>query len=123
MHVADDWLYTLWHLATVNAAIPSLAKNHDVFTCSVGDADNSFDFEYFHDGNSVRKYVVEDSEYRRGLVVEDFGSPLPSEAEAMNQPDPLIAVLEIAHSLGINTLHDPTLIRAYTKEHNIRPDR
>src|SRR5687768_2423805 len=46
-HIADDWFYTLWHSRTIRARIAELGQTHEIFTCSVGDSDHSFNFEYF----------------------------------------------------------------------------
>src|SRR4051794_10042254 len=37
--VADDLLYTLWHMPSTRPALAALAESCDVFACSVGDCD------------------------------------------------------------------------------------
>ena len=44
--VADDWHYTLWHMPSTRPALQALGRGCDVFACSVGDCDRSFDFAY-----------------------------------------------------------------------------
>src|SRR4051812_29631299 len=49
--VADDWYYTLWHMPSTRPAIQALGQSCDVFACSVGDCDHSFDFVYYRGGS------------------------------------------------------------------------
>jgi len=74
--LADDWYYTLWHLPTTRPMLEELAQQCDVFACSVGDCDRSFDFVYYRDGRLVRKYVVTDPHFRGRVLVQNVGYPL-----------------------------------------------
>jgi hypothetical protein len=114
LHVADDWSYTLWYTTSVRAAIANLAMRHDIFACSIGDIDHSFDFTYYHDARLARHYCVEATSYEQRSVVTDVGKPLPYEVEAMQAGDEFDIVLTIAQALGINTRHDLQAIRTYT---------
>ncbi|HEX8916585.1 MAG TPA: hypothetical protein VF796_29815 [Humisphaera sp.] len=111
--LADDWSYTLWHLPTTRPTIESLGRRCDVFACSVGDSDHSFDFAYHRGGRLVRRYVVEDPDHRGGRVVEDVGEPLPGEADAFEGPDELDIVLGVARSLGIRAPVADRDVRVY----------
>lgn len=104
--VADDWYYTLWHMASTRPAIEELGRSCDVFAGSVGDCDHSFDFVYYSGGRLIRRYVVADPDFRGGKVVEDTGTPLLGEAAAFGEADELDIVLGVAASLGIKP--DPT---------------
>lgn len=115
LHVVDDWLYTQWHSKTIRGRIAKLATKHDIFTCSVGDTDHSFDFEYYRGGVLVRRYVVEDPSYDGGAVTVDFGNPLPGEATAFEHSDEVSRVLEVARSVGVEIDHHPERIRSFTK--------
>jgi hypothetical protein len=115
LHVVDDWFYTQWHSRTIRDRIAKLATRHDIFTCSVGDTDHSFDFEYFMGGVLVRRYVVEDRNRDGGVVTEDFGSPLPGEAAAFEHSDEVSRVLEVARSVGVVIDHRPERIRSFSK--------
>lgn len=122
-HVADDWFYTLWHGRHTPArfeGIQTLARKHDIFTCSVGDVDESFDFVYYSGGRLMREYVVEDPDFKGGKVVQDMGPLLPNEEKSLKEPDPLKRVLGIAQSLGIDTQHRRDQIRTYSKEYALR---
>ncbi len=113
--LADDWFYTLWHRSSTGTAISELAREYDLFACSVGDCDESFDFLYYESAQLIRKYVCIDPDFRGGSVLEDFGEPMAGEAKAFHHPqaleqpraiqgkDKLSLVMEIASSLGIRT--------------------
>jgi hypothetical protein len=112
--IADDWFYTLWHKKTTRPAIEELASQCDVFACSVGDCDHSFDFVYYRNGRLVRKHVVADPDFRGGKVVENIGEPLAGEAAAFEKKDDeLNIVLTIAGSLGIKTNYSEGEVRLY----------
>jgi hypothetical protein len=100
-----------------------LAKRHDVFACSVGDSDHSYDFVYYHGGRLRRKYVVEDPHWHGGSVAEDYGLPLPGESEANQVPDELTRVLFLASLLGIDLQHEGKSVRIYTKPRRILQPR
>jgi hypothetical protein len=117
--IADDWYYTLWHMRSTRSTLAALAQNCDVFACSVGDCDQSFDFVYYRASHLVRKYVVADPHFRGGVVVENIGKPLPGESAAFKQPGELRIVLGIAASLGIKTDYTERDIRVYAP----KPDR
>jgi hypothetical protein len=111
--VADDWCYTLWHMPSTRPALQALGQSCDVFACSVGDCDHSFDFVYYRGGRLVRRYVVEDPDFRGGRVVENMGEPLPGEAAAFGGSDELGIVLGVATSLGIRTDYAEGDVRVY----------
>ena len=111
--IADDWYYTLWHKQSTRPALAALAETCDVFACSVGDCDRSFDFVYYRDARLVRKYVVADPDFRGGSVVENVGEPLPDESAAFGQTDEVRIVLCVAASLGIKTDYSERDIRVY----------
>lgn len=111
--IADDWWYTLWHLPSTRTRIAAIGQTCDVFACSFGDCDRSFDFAYYHDSRLIRRYVVEDPHFQGGVVVENFGDPLPGEAAAFKEADQLKLVLGVAASLGIKTEYNEHDLRAY----------
>jgi hypothetical protein len=111
--IADDWRYTLWHMPSTRPALQELAQSYDVFACSVGDCDHSFDFVYYQNSRLVRRYVVADPDFRGGKVVENIGEPLPSEAVAFRETDEMKIVLKVAASIGIRTDYSEHDIRVY----------
>lgn len=111
--VADDWRYTLWHMPSTRIAIAELAAHCDVFACSVGDIDHSYDIVYYRNSQLIRKFVVEDRDFKGGSVVENLGKPLLAEQAVFKQPDELQYVLDIASSLGIKTRYCETDLRIY----------
>lgn len=113
-HIADDWSYTLWHMASTRDVIDEIGSDHDVFACSAGDCDHSWDFIYYRHGRLLRKHVVEDPHFLGGRVVEEFGIPLEGEADAMKHSDELEIALGIASSLGIDVRHNMEKIRVYS---------
>jgi hypothetical protein len=111
--IADDLYYTLWHMQSTPSVLAALGEGCDVFACSVGDCDCSYDFVYYRASHLVRKYVVADPDFRGGVVVENVGEPLPGESTAFKQSNELRIVLGIAASLGIKTDYTEQDIRIY----------
>ncbi|MEZ4590370.1 MAG: hypothetical protein R3D55_04410 [Chloroflexota bacterium] len=70
-HIADDLRYTLWHSPRTSEAIAELGKSYDIFRNSIGDIDDSFEFEYYRDGKLARKFVYEHNVFKRNPL--DYG--------------------------------------------------
>jgi hypothetical protein len=113
INIIDDWLYSLWYSSEFRTNVELLAKKYEVFWCSIGEADDSYDFSYYKNGLLQRKYVVEDPDYTKGHVTESIGQPLTAEAEALTKKDNLDKVLLIAKSIGINTDYQNLTPRKY----------
>jgi hypothetical protein len=111
--LADDWYYTLWHSPTTRPALEELAEECDVFACSIGDCDRSFDFIYYKDRRLIRKYVVSDPHFRGRELVQNVGYPLPGESAALQHQDEAQVVQQIANNLGIRTRYAPSELRHY----------
>jgi hypothetical protein len=112
--IADDWHYTLWHKPSTRPLLANLGETCELFACSVGECDRSFDFVYYRDARLVRRYVVADPHFQGGVVVENIGQPLPGESAAFQQSDELEIVLVIARSLGIPTDYSEHDLRIYS---------
>ncbi len=117
-HVIDDWLYTQWHSKSVFNHIEKLAKKHDIFTCSVGDSDSSYDFHYFKNGKLVRRYIYDDPKFDGGFVSEDYGIPIRGEEKALQKCDELNKVLSVAQLVGIEIKHQASQIRSFSKPYS-----
>jgi hypothetical protein len=113
--IMDCWLYTLWYSRLTEQVIQQLSQTWDVFACSVGEADYSFDFEYRQAGRLVRQYIVIDPHYSGGEVSKDEGVPLPGEQESLKASDELSRVLGIAEALGIQLNTMAQNVRVYVK--------
>ena len=117
-HIADDYLYTLWYSPKTAEAIEKFSKSYDVFRCSIGDIDESFEFEYYQNGSLTRKLVFEHDAFKNSkMVIVDIGTKLPSEPENLSD---LITSSErmfpnITQSLGIARVNDPSQNRFYGK--------
>lgn len=117
IHVADDWRYTLWHRG--HALVAGLARAPAIgslFSCHVGEADASFGFAHYEDGELRRRLEVTDPHYDRARrrVEVDQGSPLSAETALDHVPrDPQAYVLALAESLGVVTVHAPADVRYY----------
>jgi hypothetical protein len=111
--IADDWSYTLWHMPSTRPAIEKLGSGCELFACSVGDCDHSFDFVYYSGGRLLRKYVVVDPDFSGGTVAENTGDPLPGETSAFKETNELGIVLSLAFSLGIRAGWSERDIRTY----------
>lgn len=115
-HLMDDWMYTLWHDTNFKDNVTKLSEHFDIFCCSVGDVDDSFDFKYFENGKLKREYIVEDPKFRGGEVTKNFGIPFIGEEIALNKKkEPLDKVLSIAQLVGINTKHQLGKIKCYAR--------
>jgi hypothetical protein len=114
--IADDWFYTLWHLSGTRDVIAELGSRFELFACSVGDSDDSYDFVYYRGGELLRKHVVIDPRYDGGVIQESFGAPLSGEGPAGTLPklqDYLPYVLGIARRLGIRPPESDQQLRRY----------
>lgn len=109
----DDWRYTLWHNTNFRDNVIKLSKHFDIFCCSIGDIDNSFNFRYFENGDLKREYVIEDPNGEE--VTKNFGVPFKGEEIALNKKEPLDKVLSIAKLVGINTEHQLNKIKCYAR--------
>ena len=112
-HLMDDWMYTLWFNKRIRKNLQELSKSFDVFCCSIGDWDDSFDFRYYVAGKEKRVYVVEDPKLNGGEIVKNLGSPLEIEKIALSKKDSHEKILTIASFLGINIKHNLDEIRRY----------
>lgn len=84
-HIAD--VYTLWHSPKPAEFIEEYSKSYDVFRCSIGDIDESFEFEYYQSGNLVRKFVFDHDVFKNTqTVTEDKGAKLLGEPENLSEP-------------------------------------
>ncbi len=110
--LADDWYYTLWHMKTTRPAIEAMAECHELFACSEGDCDRSFDFVHYQTGRLARKYVVSSPHFSDRNVIEDFGIPLPREAVLLANDGCDIGI-ELAETLGIKTRFTNDELRVY----------
>lgn len=119
-HVMDNWLYRLWHMKDIRDRIARLGTECDVFTCSVGDADDSYDFEYRAQGRLVRKREVVPDRWPFTVMLEtELGEPLPIEASLWTETGDrgdLELLMRMASSLGIETRADRLSFRYYSDE-------
>lgn len=118
-HIADDYRYTLWSSPKTAEAIEKYSKSYDVFRWSIGDIDESLDFEYYQNGNLIRKFVFEHNIFKNTkTVMVDIGPKLPGESE--NLSDLIISsekmFPEITQALGITKVTDPLQYRFYGKK-------
>lgn len=112
-HIADDWYYHLWHLKSLQGSILELSREYNIFTCSVGDCDHSFDFSLYEKGKAKRKYVVEDPDFNNPKETINLGAPLPGEVEAFKNDDEFKVIMALAKSLSINTNYKSLDIKTY----------
>jgi hypothetical protein len=118
-HIADDTGYTLWRSPKTSEVIAELSKNYDVFRNSIGDIDNSFEFEYHQAGKLIRKFVFEHDVFKGAeTVTADTGVPLLGEPATLRD---LKASAEkmfptITQPLGIVRVTDPLQNRFYGKQ-------
>jgi len=117
-HIADDSRYTLWQSPKTAQAVEELSRSYDVFRNSIGDIDDSFEFEYYQDGKLVRKFVFEHNVFKKTeIITVDIGTKLVGEPATL---DDLKSSSEkmfplITQSLGIARVIDPLQNRFYSK--------
>ena len=111
--LSDDWCYTLWHLPTTKRVIRKLAKSHDIFACSEGDCDRSFDYKYYVDGQLVREYTVHSPRFSDREVGVNRGGLLPNEHEILVEDGYNIGIA-VAAGLGIKTQFTDDDLRIFT---------
>ena len=117
-HIMDDSFYTLWSSKYLRDRIADFSKLHNIFTCSFGDADHSFDFEYYEGSKLKRRYVFLDTNYDRdsGYVAQDYGVALLGEEKVSKEVDMFKMVEGIESALGIKSDEiKSSSIRTYTK--------
>ena len=77
-HIIDD-CYQLWFDGQIRDHIQEIAEDgYEIFYCSVGDIDPSFDFVYYQDGVLKRKYVfdiIPGSPTSELAILENTGIP------------------------------------------------
>jgi hypothetical protein len=118
-HIADDLGYTLWRGPKTSEAITELSKSYAVFRNSIGDIDDSFEFEYHQDGKLVRKFVFEHNVVTSTQIITvDTGPKLIGEPATLSD---LKASAEkmfptIIQALGIVRVTDPLQNRFYGKK-------
>ena len=95
--------------------IIKLARLHNIFGCVLGDADDSFEFEYYEGSKLRRRYEFIDPWWKpENCVAIDFGETLPSEEDLSEEVDMFEKVTRIEAALGIADLGKLS-IRTYTK--------
>ena len=118
-HIADDYRYTLWYSPQTAAAIEVFRKSYDVFRCSTGDIDESFELEYYQNRNLVRKFVFEhDVSKNTQTITVDTGTKLPGEPATLNDRKVSAEKMfpTITQALGIVRGIDPLQNRFYGKK-------
>jgi hypothetical protein len=118
-HIADDFLYTLWHSSRTVDVIAKLSTSYDVFRCSIADIDNSFEFEYHQGGRVIRKFVFEHNIFNgTETVIVDTGVQLTGEPTILSDLKVSAEKMfpTITQALGIVRVIDPLQNRFYGKK-------
>eukprot|EP00913_Durusdinium_trenchii_P035227 g32957.t1 len=115
--VADSWSYNLWHSPETRIAIDVLARDYDLYVCSVGDCDLSYAFEYHKNGALRRKHVVESPAFNDQIVTADLGEPLQGEGDIWDRDiDDAFRIQLLGESLGIPMIVSYSQLRTYCDE-------
>ena len=118
-HIADDFRYTLWHSTKTVEVIEKYSKNYDIFRCAIGDIDESFELEYYQDGNLSRKFVFEHDAFKnRQTITVDLGTKLTGEPANLSDMKASAEKMfpTITQALGIVRVTDPLQNRFYGKK-------
>lgn len=78
-HVMDGLHYMLWNSRRFSQRLQSIVGEHDVFRCTFGDCDESYDYSYYRAGRLVRAVDVGSPNYDDLEIRRDFGERLPEE--------------------------------------------
>ncbi len=118
VHIADDFRYTLWQSPKTAKVVEELSRSYDVFRCSVGDIDDLFEFEYYQNGNLIRKLTFEHNVFEKTQIITvDIGQRLtgePGELDDLKFSAPEM-FQPITEALGIERVFDPLQNRFYCK--------
>ncbi len=112
-HLADSWGYTHWFSSDFKDAVIALASTRDVFSFSVGDSDDSFDFQLTRRGVVVRHFVWDCPGFSGGQLGEEFGERLPAEDTIACGKDALPGLWRVASALGIESDYSRVPIKLY----------
>ena len=121
VHVSDDRYYTLlndeyYGSRQLRDRIVTFARLHNIFVRQLGDADGSFEFEYYEGSKLRRRYEFIDPRWKpEDCVAIDFGETLPGEEDLSEEVDMFEKVTRIEDALGIETDETKLSIRTYTK--------
>ncbi|MEO1451365.1 MAG: hypothetical protein AAFV07_17670, partial [Bacteroidota bacterium] len=114
LHLADSYFYTIWHINNLRERLISLSRHFDIFRCSIGDIDESFDFMYLSQGEIIRDYnYVDPTIWGKGGILSDSGNPFAIEQRAFTCSDLRVRVLTIAEGLGIDIDYSSKNILTY----------
>lgn len=106
-HIMDNSNYTFWCSSPMHERIERLGRKYEIFTCMVGDVDQSYEFRYYRGGVKIREHIVESPNYSDEVVKVNYGVPLDVEKDVLQLEDPLDRVIQIAQSLGLRL---PTVV-------------
>ncbi|MCU0542077.1 MAG: hypothetical protein MUE44_07770 [Oscillatoriaceae cyanobacterium Prado104] len=121
--LADDWFYQLWYMPSTRVAIESLAKTRDLFTWSIGECDESFEYCLYRCGQLVRQYTVDSPHFDDQLVRINFGECLPFESELLASDVPIEEKMNrFCSNLGINPIVTQDMLRLYSKPYESQLD-
>ncbi len=116
VHIMDNYFYSLWHQQSFREQINELGEKYEIFSCTAGDVDKSFDFKYYKNGKKIREYVVASPNYNDQVIKVDIGEPLFGESKALQNEDELNKILCVAEQLGIVLPKNADQILIYKKE-------
>ena len=117
-HIMDDFGYSFMrHLFIFREKdiINNLAKDFEIFQCSVDEAYSGFGFSYYKNGRLQRQYVVRNkkSSFTETYIAKDYGVPFPNEDSVLKENGQLNKVLSFAELAGIKINHELEKIRTY----------
>lgn len=115
----DDWVVIadcgtlLYHPHHKQNLVAKLADTcAEVFWCALPDTDETFKFDYWHNGELRRSYHLSPVGWTDGQTLAESGTPFAFEAEAFQLP-PEDQPLEIGRLLGFDITDAAGSFRAY----------
>ena len=113
VNIMDNGAYELYYSKKFNDKITELSKTYNIFMCSVGECDKSFEFKFYNNSQLTRHLKVDSPKFDDQITAIDLGTPLKGEVPSNNIIDELEYVIKLANSLEIDIPTDSNKIKCY----------
>lgn len=107
----NNWIYLIdhgWHLYVfldyLYSGLSRIGKKYELFFCTAGDVDTSYDFKYYNNKELVRdfSFQFENHSDGEGKIVSDYGTPFLVEEELDNINEPFDKIFALMKSFSFD---------------------